>query len=165
MEELELKVKTERTIKWNTIEKVSSQVLYAITGIVLANVLSKEDFGLVGAVLVFQAFATLFVDSGFSSALIQKKRPTDIDYSTVFYFNLFSSIIIYVLLWLGAPLIADIFHDARLIDLSRVMFLTFIINATAIVQTNRLMKKMDVKMIAITVRMVQVRRCWLLQLL
>ena len=71
-----IKQKTARTIKWNTIDRFSSQILYAITGIVLANVLSKDDFGLVGAILVFQAFATLFVDSGFGAALLQKKEPT-----------------------------------------------------------------------------------------
>lgn len=145
-----LKLSTARTLKWNTVDKVSSQVLYAVTGIVLANVLSKEDFGLVGAILVFQAFANLFVDSGFSNALIQKKNPTNTDYTTVFYFNLASSVFIYVVLWFCAPLIAGIFHDPRLIDLSRVMFLTFIINATAIVQTNRLMKQMNVRMIAVS---------------
>ncbi|MEG2242266.1 MAG: lipopolysaccharide biosynthesis protein [Muribaculaceae bacterium] len=145
-----LKLRTARTIKWNTIDKVSSQVLYAITGVVLANVLSKEDFGLVGAILVFQAFANLFVDSGFSNALIQRKDPTNTDYSTVFYFNLASSIFIYAILWFCAPIIADIFHDDRLIDLSRVMFLTFILSATAIVQTNRLMKQMNVRMIAMS---------------
>lgn len=145
-----MKLKTARTLKWNTIEKFSSQILYAVTGIVLANVLSKDDFGLVGSVLIFQAFASLFVDSGFSSALIQKQKPTDTDYSTVFYFNLGMSIVIYILLWFFAPFIADIFNDSRLVDLSRVMFLTFILNATAIVQTNRLMKQMNVKMIAVS---------------
>ena len=60
-----LKAMTARSIKWNVIDRVSSQVLYAVTGIILARVLSREDFGLVGAVMVFQAFASLFVDSGF----------------------------------------------------------------------------------------------------
>ena len=124
--------KTARTIKWNTIDRFSSQIIYAITGIVLANVLSKDDFGLVGAILVFQAFATLFVDSGFGAALLQKKEPTDKDYSTVFWFNLIVSVIIYIILWFAAPLIADIFQgDTRLIPLSRVMFLCFIINISA----------------------------------
>ena len=146
-----IKQKTARTIKWNTIDRFSSQILYAITGIVLANVLSKDDFGLVGAILVFQAFATLFVDSGFGAALLQKKEPTDKYYSTVFWFNLIVSVIIYILLWFAAPLIADIFQgDTRLIPLSRVMFLCFIINGLSIVQTNRLMKAMNVKMIAIS---------------
>ena len=149
-EQPDLKLKTARTLKWNTVDKFASQLLYAVTGVVLANVLSKEDFGLVGAMLVFQAFASLFVDSGFSSALIQKKNPDDSDYCTIFYFNLAMSIGIYIILWFCAPLIADAFGDERLVDLSRVMFLSFIISATAIVQTNRLMKQMTVAKIAIS---------------
>ena len=79
----DLKLRTARTIKWNVIDRVSSQVLYAVTGIVLARLLSQEDFGLVGAILVFQAFASLMVDSGFSYALLQRKSPTREDYSSV----------------------------------------------------------------------------------
>lgn len=146
-----LKLKTARTLKWNTIDRVSSQVIYAVVGIVLANILSKEDFGLVGALAIFQAFAILFVDSGFGAALLQKKEPTAKDYSTVFWFNLGVSALVYAILFLCAPLIADIFgHDRRLIPLSKVMFLTFVINGLAIVQTNRLMKRMEVKMIAVS---------------
>lgn len=146
-----LKLKTARTLKWNTIDKFSSQVLYAVTGIVLANVVSKAEFGLVGAILVFQAFASLLVDSGFSTALIQRKNPTDTDYTTVFWFNMAVSIVLYAVLWFCAPYIDMIFHaEGKLIPLSRVMFLTFILNATSIVQTNRLMKQMTVKMIAVS---------------
>ena len=147
----DLKLKTARTLKWNTLDRISSQVLYAVTGIVLANVLTKEEFGLVGAVMVFQAFASLFVDSGFSGALIQRKAPTDTDYSTVLYFNLGVSVLIYCILWLSAPLIDSLFNaGGALVPLARVMFLTFVLNATAIVQTNRLMKQMSVRMIAVS---------------
>ena len=149
MEESDVKLKTARTLKWNTIDKFASQVLYAVTGVVLANVLSKEDFGLVGAILVFQSFASLFVDSGFSSALIQKKNPTERDYSTIFWFNLAMSVGIYVILWFCAPLIARMFGDERLISLSRAMFVSFILSALAIVQTNRLMKQMTVARVAV----------------
>lgn len=146
-----LKLKTARTIKWNAIDRVSSQILYAVTGIVLANLLPKEDFGLIGALLVFQAFAILFVDCGFGASLLQCKEPTEKDYSTVFWFNFVVSIAIYTLLWFSAPIIADIFQDdARLIPLSRVMFICFIINGLSIVQTNRLMKSMNVRMIAVS---------------
>lgn len=146
-----LKLKTARTLKWNTIDRVSSQVIYALVGIVLANILSKEDFGLVGALAIFQAFAILFVDSGFGAALLQKQKPDEKDYSTVFWFNFAVSIAVYLILFLLAPFIADIFDgDTRLIPLSKVMFLTFVINGLAIVQTNRLMKRMEVKMIAIS---------------
>ena len=147
----DLKFTVARTIKWNVIDRVASQILYAVTGIVLANKLSEEDFGLVGAILVFQAFASLFIDSGFSSALIQRKSPTRLDYSTVLWFNLGVATALYIILFICAPFIADIFQgDMRLVPLSRVMFLSFIINASAIVQTNRLMKKMDVKMVAVS---------------
>lgn len=145
-----LKLRTARTLKWNVIDRVATQVLYAVTGIVLARLLSQEDFGLVGAVLVFQAFASLLVDSGFSSALIQRKSPGQRDYSTVLWFNLAVATVIYIILYIGAPLIAKCFqNDVRLIPLSRVMFLTFILNASSIVQVNRLMKKMEMKMVAV----------------
>ena len=147
----ELKTLTARSVKWNVIDRVSSQVLYAVTGIILARVLSREDFGLVGAVLVFQAFASLFVDSGFSYALIQRKNPTRLDYSTVLWFNMAVAVGAYVVLFFGAPLIAWCYDgDERLIPLCRVMFLSFILNASAIVQTNRLMKRMDVRMVAVS---------------
>ena len=142
--------RTAGTLKWNTIDRVSTQVLYALVGIVLANILSQEDFGLVGALLVFQAFATLFVDSGFGSAILQKKDPTERDYSTIFWFNFGASVLVYVVLFFCAPLIADIFqHDIRLIPLSRVMFLAFIFNGLGMVQTVKLMKQQNVKMIAV----------------
>ena len=146
-----LKHKTAGSLKWNTIDRIASQVLYGVVGIVLANIISQEDFGLVGALLVFQAFAIIFADSGFGAALLRQKHTTPEDYSTVFWFNLIVSVGIYFILWFCAPLIADIFqHDRRLIPLSKVMFITFVLNALAIVQTNRLMKKMDVKMIAVS---------------
>ena len=132
------------------IDRISTQVLYAVTGVVLANVLSKDDFGLVGVLLVFQAFATIFVDSGFGAALLQKKHPLERDYSTVFWFNTCMCVFIYLILYFSAPLIARAFHnDMRLIPLSRVMFLSFILNGLGIVQTNRLMKMMQVKQIAL----------------
>ncbi|MDE6692660.1 MAG: lipopolysaccharide biosynthesis protein [Muribaculaceae bacterium] len=151
MADASLKYLTARTIKWNAIDKLSSQVLYGVTGIILANLLSDEDFGLVGAVTIFQAFAALFVDSGFSFALIQRKSPTQADYSSVFWFNMGMSTVMYIILFACAKLIALCFDgDMRLVPLSRVMFLNLIINALSIVQINILTKKMDVRMVAIS---------------
>lgn len=145
-----LKVKTARSLKWNVVDRVSTQIIYAVTGIVLARELSQEAFGLVGAIMVFQAFALLFIDSGFSFALIQRKAPTETDYSSVFWLNTIIACVLYIILYLCAPLIADCFGgDLRLISLSRVMFLSFIVSATASVPTNRLVKQMNVKPIAI----------------
>ena len=94
-----MKTLTARSVKWNLIDKFSTQVLAAVTGIVLARILSEEDFGLVGAILVFQAFASLFVDSGFSFALIQRKAPTRLDYSTVLWFNMGMAVTVYMVLF------------------------------------------------------------------
>jgi O-antigen/teichoic acid export membrane protein len=145
-----LKQRTAGAVKWNVVDKLATQVLYAVTGIVLARLLTQEDYGLVGAVLVFQAFASLLVDSGFAAALIQRKAPTERDYSTVFWFNMLMSVGIYAVLWFAAPLIARCFqNDVRLIWLSRAMFLTFILNASGIVQNNRMVKQMNMRPVVI----------------
>lgn len=145
-----LKQQTVGAVKWNLVDKLASQVLYAVTGIVLARLIAPDEFGLVGAVLVFQAFASLFVDSGFAAALIQRKSPTERDYSTVFWFNMIMAAGLYLLLSACAPLIARWYQgDMRLVPLARAMFLTFILNAAGIVQTNRMVKQLTVKPVAI----------------
>lgn len=149
-QEASLKLKTARTLKWNTIDRVTQQLALALVGVILANLLSKEDYGLTGILAMFQAFAIVFVDSGFGAALLQKKEPTERDYSTVFWFNIIVAATIYVILWFTAPFIADLFNAPLLVPVSRVMFLSFIFNALGIVQTNRLMKQMNVQQIAIS---------------
>lgn len=145
-----LKLATARTLKWNTIDRLASQLIYAAVGIVLANVVSKEAFGIVGVMLVFQAFALIFVDGGFGAALLQKKETDSEDYSTVFWFNLSVSAAIYIVLWFAAPLISALFHHTEeLIAMSRVMFLSFVFNGLGIVQGNRLMKQMDVRKLTV----------------
>lgn len=149
MSEASLKLRTARAVKWNSVDRLGSQVIYGITGLVLAWLLTPDDYGLVGAVLIFQAFASLIVDSGFSYALLQRKEPTSLDYSTVFWFNIGVAAFIYIILFLAAPLIALCFEDdQRLIPLSRVSFLTFILNALSIVQQNRFVKQMNVRPVA-----------------
>ncbi len=138
-----LKQSVARTLKWNVIDRLSSQVLYLVTGVVLARELTQEEYGLVGAIQVFQVFASLFVDSGFAAVLLPRKSPTRLEYSTVLWFNVAMSLAIYMLLYF-------LQGDVRLIPLSRVMFLTFIINAFSIVQVNRLTKLMDTRMVAVS---------------
>lgn len=146
----DLKKRTARTLKWNTVDRLCSQVLYGVVGIVLANTVSKNDFGLMGVILVFQAFATIFVDSGFGTALLQKKNPDETDYSTVFWFNLVVSVAIYGILWCVAPGIASLFHHAdELVPMARLSFLSFIFTGLGIVQANLLMKKMNMRRVAV----------------
>lgn len=133
------------------IDRLLTQVLYAVTGIILARELSQEDFGIVGAALVFQAFASLMVDGGFAYALLQRKENSRLDYSTVLWFNMGVAVVAYVVLYAAAPLIASWFqHDDRIIPIARVLFLSLILNAAVIVQVNRLVKAMNVRMVAIS---------------
>ena len=144
-----LKRLTARSVKWNLIDRVVSIVLYTAIGIVLARELDPTDFGLVGTVLMFQAFASLFVDSGFSYALIQRKAPTHLDYSTVLWFNLGVALAVYLLLWAASPAIARWYDQPMLLWVGRLTFLAFIFNAASMVQTNRLMKRQNVAPIAL----------------
>ena len=149
MEEQSLQRKTASSVKWNFVDRFGTQILYGVTGIILARILDPREFGLIGAILVFQAFASLMIDSGFMPALLQRKRPAFADYCSVFWFNVLSSIILYVALFFAAPLIALWFDDTQeLIPLSRVTFLSFIINALSLVPNNRLLKKMNVRPVA-----------------
>lgn len=148
MMEQDLKRLTARSVKWNLIDRVASIVLYTLIGIVLARELDTSEFGLVGTVLMFQAFASLFVDSGFSYALIQRKEPTRLDYSTVLWFNIGVSLAAYTLLWFASPAIARWYDEPGLVAIGRVTFLAFIFNAASIVQTNRLMKQKNVAPVA-----------------
>ncbi len=148
--EKSLKTRTAGALGWNLADKIAAQVLYAVTGVILARELSPADFGLAGAIMVFQAFANMFVDSGFSSALIQRKSPTQLDYSSVLWFNVLIACGLYGILFFAAPLISDIFgSDPRLVPMSRVMFVAIILNSASIVQSNRLTKQMNVRPLTI----------------
>ncbi|MCC8188046.1 MAG: lipopolysaccharide biosynthesis protein [Bacteroides sp.] len=140
-----LKAKTVSALVWSTIDKVFTQVSYAVTGVILANILPPEDFGLLGIVLVFVAFANIFSDSGFTMALVQKKVTTSRDYSTVFFFNLGICVAIYLLLFLAAPWIASYYEEPRLTLLTRVICLQIIFISLGLVQTGILMKTMNIR--------------------
>ena len=91
------------------------------------------------------------VDGGFAYALLQRKENSRLDYSTVLWFNIGMSLLVYAVLFMAAPWIATLFqHDARIVPISRVLFLSLILNAAVIVQVNQLVKAMNVKMVAIS---------------
>jgi len=145
-----LKEKTVNALVWNTFDKTFSQIAYAVVGIILANTLFPEDFGLIGIITVFSAFITVFMDGGFTVVLIQRKNISDRDYNTIFFFNLSVATVLYLLLFSLAPLIAAWFEDARLIPLSRTMFVTVIIQAFGLVQSSILMRNMHMKAFTIS---------------
>lgn len=143
-----LKERTIFGIVWSGIQKTGTILLNFISSIVLARLLTPHDYGVIGMLTIFLALSNTFIDGGFGSALIQKKQPSDIDYSTIFYWNLFISIIVYIVLWIGAPIIARFYALPMLTEVLRVQSLVLVINALRIVQVNQLRKKLKFKKIA-----------------
>ena len=111
----------------------------------MARLVSPEAYGLIGMLSVFLAISTLFIEGGFSKALIQRKNCSQTDYSTVFYFNLIVSVIIYLALYFSAPFIADFYNTPDLVLLTRVMGLQFIIVAFIVVQKAKLLIDINFK--------------------
>ena len=145
MTESSLKQKTIGALLWNLLDRTGQQVLLFIVGILVANILSVEDYALMGMLTLFTALATILIDSGFSIALIQQKKVTDIEYNSVFWFNLFIGFVLYFLLVGISPLIARFFHQPQLISLSGVVFLALPINALSCIQSTLLNKNVQFK--------------------
>ena len=138
-----LKEKTVRGISWSLAEQFGLQGLRLVIGIVLARILTPADYGLVGMIAVFFAVAQVFIDGGFSISYIQKKEVTPEDANTVFYTNLLTSIIVYVLFWFSAPLIARFYGQPQLVELTRVLSVVLIINSFNIIQVAQLTRDVN----------------------
>jgi teichuronic acid exporter len=144
---MSLKDKTVSGLIWSFAEKFSSQLITFIVGIVLARLLSPEEFGLVGMLAIFISISQIFIQSGFNQALIRKKDCSDADYSTVFYFNAAVSLVLYLLLVLSAGFISDFYEEPVLKPMIRVLALALIINAFTIVQQTMVVKEIDFKVL------------------
>lgn len=134
---------------WTSIHKFASLLLRFFSGIILARLLTPHDYGVIGMLVIFLAVSSTFIDGGFGSALIQKKRPTNEDYSTILYWNLAFSTFLYWILYICAPLIAEFYNLPLLKDVLRVQGLVLIINAARIVQRNQLRKQLNFRKITI----------------
>ena len=136
-------------VKWASIGHFSSQGISFVLGLVLARLLLPSDYGILGMLGVFTAFAGSFVDCGFGSALIRKLTRTEADCSTVFYYNLGASILVYIILYCSAPLIAGFYNQPLLINVVRIACLTLPIGALCSVHSNLLYCQLRFKDIAI----------------
>lgn len=134
MAEESLKNKTVKGTFWSAMERFSMQGVQFLVMLVIARILDPKDFGLVGMLAIFLAVAQSIADSGFSQALIRKQDRTEADNCTVFYFNIVVSLILYFLLFLVAPLVADFYNEPLLTDLMRVICVVIVINSFAVVQ-------------------------------
>ena len=101
-----LKSKTISSMLWSATQRFGVLILSFVSNLVLAWYLSAEDFGVIGMLTIFISLSETFIDSGLGAALIQKKEPTELDYSTVFWTNLIISIVLYIILFFSAPLIS-----------------------------------------------------------
>lgn len=130
---------------WTAVQKYSTMGIGFISGIILARLLMPEDYGAIGMLAIFMSLAEVFIDAGFGSALIQKKNPTQTDYSTVFYFNIGMSAILYAILFFSAPAIADFYRMPILSKILRVQGLILFIYAFNIIQRNQIRKNLKFK--------------------
>lgn len=121
------KVEAISNFSWRYIGKIGSQIISFVVTIILARLLAPEAFGAVAIVCIFTSILQVFVDSGLGSGLVQMKDANDVDFSTVFYFNIFACIIIYVFLFLFAPLVSKFYNTPLLTSLLRVSSLSLII--------------------------------------
>nr|MDE7418991.1 oligosaccharide flippase family protein [Muribaculaceae bacterium] len=135
---------------WASIEKFSMMALQFIVNLILARLLLPSDFGAIGMLAIFISVSQVLIDGGFASALIQKKLPTQTDYSTIFYWNVTFSSFLYLILFLFAPIIAKFFNMPVLSDVLRGIGLSLIINAAFSIQRVRLQKALAFKILAIT---------------
>lgn len=144
-----LKQKTAKGLFWGAMNSGSTQILNLIFGIVLGRMLSPEIYSVVAILTIFVAIAGDLQSSGFTQALVNIKRPTDRDYNSVFSFNVVMSVLMYSILFLCAPLIADFYDRPYLTEVSRILFLTFLISSLGIAHGGYMMKNMMNKEMAI----------------
>lgn len=140
-----LKVKTQKGLVWSFVDRFATQGVQFLFGIILARLLSPEDYGTIAMPLVFLAIAQCVIDSGFSTALVRKADLTDDDLSTAFYFNIGVGVISYTVLFLTSPLIADFYNTPILADLLKVTALATLFNPLCAVQQAILTRKIDFK--------------------
>lgn len=145
MKEQSLKDKTVRGVGWSAADNVTRHAVTFIITVVLARLLSPDDYGLLGIITIFTAVGTTLVNGGFSNALIRQKDVTDDDYNTVFIVNLGVSLFLYAVIFLCSPWIADFFGRDELVELTRIASLVIILGAFALVQHTRLTKSIDFK--------------------
>lgn len=134
-----------KAIAWSAVERFSAQGIQFVLGIIIARLLSPSSYGIVAMLSIFLAIGQSLIDSGFGSALIQKKDCDQADYSTVFYFNLIVSVILYLICFIASPYIALFYKEPLLESITKISTLVFIINALALVQRTKFTKNMDFK--------------------
>ncbi len=144
-----LKQKAASGMVWTSIQRFMGMGISFVSGIILARLLTPYDYGCIGMLSIFMVLAESFIDGGFGAALIQKKRPTQEDYSTIFYWNLGMAVLMYAILFFSAPAIARFYNIPLLCSVLRVQGLVLFIYAFNIIQKNQLRKNLNFKILSI----------------
>ena len=130
---------------WSAAGNFSLQLIQFVVGVQLARILSPDDYGLVGMLAIFTAIAGCMIDSGMGNALVRKPDRTEVDCSTVYYFSVATALLMYAVLFVAAPYIADFYDQPALCSLTRVLCLTLIIGPLAGVHGTKLYIDMQFK--------------------
>ena len=134
---------------WTLIQSIGSKGLSFVFLLLLAKLLSPDDFGLVGMLMIFIQISETIIEGGFNLALLQKKNIDDIDYSSVFWINFFGSILLYIIIFLCAPLIAKFYEQEILTSLVRIVSIVIIINSFCLIQETKLIKEINFKVLTL----------------
>lgn len=144
-----LKAKTLKALAWNAVQRYGTLFVNFFANLYIARQLTPDDYGVVGIMMVFVAVAATISDSGFPSALVQKKDTTQTDYCTAFFWNIAIGLLLYAAIFLAAPLVADYFDNPLFIPVLRLQGVIIIVNAFGSVQISRLSKTLQFKVLAI----------------
>lgn len=145
MEHSDLKNKTINGVVWSFIERFSVQGVVFVLDLIIARLIGPDNYGLIAMLAIFMSVSQVFIDGGFSSALIQRKERSEADYSTVFYINIIISLITYGLLFIAAPYIANFYNQPVLSPITRVYSLNLVINSLVAVNKTKLTIDVDFK--------------------
>jgi len=143
--QISLKQKSINAFLWSLVDRVGVQIFQFITAIIVARILLPADYGLLGMLLIFTALSTALIEGGFGQALIRQNDTSNIDYSSVFYFNVIISFSLYFVLYLAAPLISNFYSAPQLTLIARVSFLSLFINSFGLIQTTLITKNLNFK--------------------
>jgi len=143
-----IKTDTINGFKWSFIDTACSYFLTFWISIILARLLSPADYGLIGIVGIFMTFSRVFIDAGFSDALVRKIDCTKLDYSSVFVFNFVAATFFYAILFFAAPSISFFFNENQLVDLIRVSGLGLIISSGSSIHLVYFKKELNFKLLA-----------------
>jgi O-antigen/teichoic acid export membrane protein len=143
---MNLKQQAINGVLWNSIGRFSGMGIEFVVGIILARLLTPKEFGLIGTIMVVISLSQVFINSGFNQALIRKQNCTQQDYSTVFFFNLITGLVLFVILFISSGYISRFYKNPELKPLIQVLGTGIIMGSLTLIQSTRLTKRIDFRL-------------------